>query len=168
MTHHETAQHITIHTDGSCSPNPGPGGYAAVLRRMDGKTQLKRKIIKGFEPRETTSVRMEMIAVLKALEFLKPAEPQPIHIYSDNDLVANGITRWLQDWIGRGWRTAQGKPVQNVDLWQAIVAATKGKRITWNWVKSHAGDPMNEQADHIARRQMEIARDEVGAILFAV
>lgn len=153
--------HITIHTDGSCHGNPGPGGYAAVLRRMaDADTVLKTRPVVGKDSGRTTNNRMEMTAVLKALEFLKPDEPLPIVVYADSLLISQGMNEWLPGWLARGWKTGGKKPVLNVDLWQEIIAAAEGKRIEWRWVKGHARNPLNEEADRFAGEQMEQARRE--------
>lgn len=151
-------KHILIYTDGSCSPNPGPGGHAAVLRRMDGGTQLRRVRVRGASADETTNVRMEMTAIAQALEVIKPGETEPIVIFSDNRLVLDGMAGWLQKWIVNGWRKSDKKPVENRDLWERIIAASEGKSIEWRWVKGHAGHPYNEEVDRLARAQMEKAR----------
>lgn len=153
--------HITIHTDGSCHGNPGPGGFAAVLRRMaDADTVLKTRAVVGKDSGRTTSPRMEMTAVVKALQFLKCDEPLPIVVYADSLLISQGMNEWLPGWLARGWKTSSKKAVQNVDLWQEIVAAAEGKRIEWRWVKGHSGQRLNEEADRLAREQMELARQE--------
>ncbi len=160
--------HILIYSDGSCHGNPGPGGYAATLRRIDaGGNELKCRKVRGFDPTETTNVRMEMTAVAAALEYLKPSEPQPIIIRSDNSMIPNGMTEWLPGWIAKGWRKGDGKPVLNRDLWERIIAAAEGKTITWEWVRGHAGDPMNEEVDRLAGEQKEIARQKAVEIMFA-
>ena len=164
MTTVETARegkHILIYADGSCGGNPGPGGYAAVLRRMDGATVLKPRCVRGQSPEETTNVRMEMTAAARALEEVKPGEPEPIVIYCDNQLVVKGMTEWLPNWIANGWKGSDRKPVANRDLWERLIAATEGKIIEWRWVKGHAGHPYNEEVDRLARAQMEKARKQV-------
>jgi ribonuclease HI len=125
---------------------------------MDGDTQLKKVRVRGAVAEETTNVRMEMTAIAKALEVVKPGEAEPIVIYSDNRLVLDGMSGWLQKWITNGWRKADKKPVENRDLWERLVAASAGKTIEWRWVKSHIGHPYNEEVDKLARAQMEEAR----------
>lgn len=150
--------HILIYADGSCHVNPGPGGYAAVLRRMDGNTPRKKpKVLVGHDI-DSTNVRMEMTAVAAALEFLRPGEPEPIVIYSDNNLIASGMNDWVRNWVARGWRKSDGKPVENRDLWERLLAAADSKAVEWRWVRGHAGHPYNEEVDRLARRQMEHAR----------
>lgn len=152
-----SGRHILIHTDGSCQ-NPGPGAYAAVLRRMDGDVELKKKTITGFEPQTTTSVRMEMTAAAVGLEAVRADEPEPIVIYSDNQLLSRGMSDWVHGWPAKGWRNSDGKPVANRDLWERLVAATTGKTVQWLWVKGHAGDPRNTEVDRLARTELEKAR----------
>lgn len=151
-------KHILIYADGSCYGNPDPGGYAAVLRRMDGAVLRGRpKKVAGYET-DTTNVRMEMTAVVTALEFLKQDESETIVVVSDNELIANGMTKWIQNWIAKGWRKSDGKPVENRDLWERMRAASEGKNVVWRWVRGHAGNPFNEEVDSLAKGQMAIAR----------
>ncbi|MCJ7995245.1 ribonuclease HI [Rhizobium cremeum] len=158
--------YILIYTDGSCHGNPGPGGYAATLRRIDAEgNELKCHKVRGFDPAETTNVRMEMTAVAAALEHLKPDEPQPIVIRSDNNMIPDSMTKRLPGWIANGWRKGTGKPVLNRGLWERIIAAAEGKTITWEWVRGHAGDPMNEEVDRLAGQQKEIARQKAAEII---
>jgi ribonuclease HI len=149
--------HITIHTDGSAYGNPGPGGWGAVLCRMDGTTELKRRILRGFDGNTVTNVRMEMTAVAEALDFIQPGEPQPAIIRSDLQMIVSGMTEWLPGWIAAGWRKRGGEPVENRDLWQRIIAATEGKAVHWLWIKGHAGDERNELADRIASEEKQKA-----------
>ncbi len=150
--------YILIHYDGSCFGNPGPGGHAAVLRRMDGNTELKRMTVSGHESEQTTNNRMEMTAAAAALEVIKPEEVGPIIMYGDSDLVSKGMTEWIPNWIKRDWKNASRKSVLNRDLWERLLAAAEGKTITWKWVKGHAGNPHNEEVDRIARDEMQTAR----------
>lgn len=167
MTQPDNQPHILIYSDGSCLGNPGPGGYAAVLRRVDADgTELRRICVKGNEPSRTTNVRMEMTAVAAALERLKPDEPQRIVVRADNSMISDGMNQWLPGWIAKGWRKGDGKPVLNRDLWERIIAAARTKAITWEWVKGHAGDPRNEEVDRIARKQAEIAQKRRGEVIF--
>ena len=141
---------ITIYTDGACSGNPGPGGWGALLMWNGHEKELC-----GGEP-ETTNNRMEMMAVIKALEALKG--PSKVELYTDSKYVMQGITEWLEGWKAKGWKTASKKPVKNVDLWQEIDAAvnTSGHDISFHWVKGHAGDPGNERADELARKGIPV------------
>lgn len=135
---------ITIYTDGACSGNPGPGGWGATL--SDGKQE---KEIYGGEP-ETTNNRMELMAAIKALEALK--QPLKVILYTDSKYVQNGITTWLPNWIAKGWRTSQGKPVKNVDLWLRLMKAEADHKVNWKWVKGHSGNDGNERADALANK----------------
>lgn len=134
---------VTIYTDGACSGNPGPGGWGAVLIHPKEKRELK-----GGDP-DTTNNRMELTAVIKALQALK--RPCSVDVYTDSRYVMDGITQWIKGWKRNGWRTADKKPVKNVDLWQALDSAQECHRIRWHWVKGHDGDPNNELADELAR-----------------
>ena len=132
-----------IWTDGACSGNPGPGGWGAVL--VHGETE---KEISGADP-ATTNNRMELMAAIEALNALK--KPAQVRIHTDSQYVKNGLTQWLPNWKRRNWRTADNKPVANVDLWQALEAAAARHTIEWKWVRGHDGDVMNERADALAR-----------------
>lgn len=134
---------VTIYTDGACSGNPGPGGWGALLQYGDAEKELY-----GGE-RETTNNRMEMLAVIRALESLK--EPCQVMLYTDSQYVMKGVTEWMAGWKRKGWKTASKQPVKNVDLWQELDAALKRHHVTWEWVRGHAGDPGNERADALAR-----------------
>ena len=138
---------VRIYTDGACKGNPGPGGWGAILE-MDGE---ERELF-GGEP-QTTNNRMELTAVIRALELLK--RPRHIEVYTDSQYVQKGISEWLPDWKRRGWRTADKKPVKNVDLWQELDRLASAHRIAWHWVKGHAGHPENERADELANRGVE-------------
>ena len=133
---------MEIYTDGACSGNPGPGGWGALLRYGDHEKELS-----GGEA-ETTNNRMEMQAVISALESLK--EPCTINLYTDSKYVIQGMTEWLEGWKRKGWKTASKKPVKNVDLWQTLEALTSQHHITWHWVKGHAGHAENERVDALA------------------
>jgi len=139
---------VTIHTDGGCEGNPGPGGWAAVLEAGG-----HRKEISGGEA-ATTNNRMELQAAIGALTALK--QPCEVHFYTDSTYVREGITKWIASWKARGWRTVGKQPVKNEDLWRALDAATAGHRITWHWLKGHAGHAGNERCDQLAAA--EIAR----------
>ena len=133
---------VTIYTDGACSGNPGPGGWAALL--IFGTAE---RTVSGGEA-DTTNNRMELIATIKALGQLK--EPCRVHLYTDSKYVLQGITEWCAGWAKRGWKTADKKPVKNVDLWQALMEAVKPHRIDWHWVKGHSGDARNDRVDLLA------------------
>ena len=140
---------VEIWTDGGCKPNPGPGGWAAVLRFRGIERELS-----GAEA-ATTNNRMELTAAATALETLK--RPCRVVLHTDSEYVRNGVTRWHQGWVRRNWRNSAGDPVANMDLWQRLLEAAKGHRIEWRWVRGHAGDPMNERADRLATKAREDA-----------
>lgn len=143
---------VTIHTDGGCEGNPGPGGWAAVLRYGD-----RVKEISGGEP-TTTNNRMELQAAISALQALK--EPCAVRLVTDSDYVKSGITEWLPRWRANGWRTSDRKPVKNTDLWRELDAATQPHRITWAWVKGHAGNTDNERCDTLAGKAIAAVRKQ--------
>jgi ribonuclease HI len=134
---------ITIYTDGACSGNPGPGGWGAIL--ISG---AHRKELSGGES-PTTNNRMELLAAIGALEALK--KPSDIALWTDSNYLRDGITKWIHGWRRNGWRTADKKPVKNVDLWQRLDAAVTRHTIEWHWLKGHAGHAENERADELAR-----------------
>jgi ribonuclease HI len=141
---------VEIFTDGACSGNPGPGGWGAVLRY--GATE---KEMNGGEP-ATTNNRMELMAAIMAIEAVK--RPCEIHLHTDSEYLRNGITTWIHSWKARGWKTADKKPVKNVDLWQRLERAIETHDVRWHWVKGHSGHRENERADELARlaiRQMK-------------
>ncbi|MCZ7564421.1 MAG: ribonuclease HI [Burkholderiales bacterium] len=135
---------VRIYTDGACKGNPGPGGWGALLRWGDRERELF-----GGEP-ATTNNRMELTAVIEALDALK--RPAAVELYTDSQYVRNGITEWLAAWKRRGWRTADGNPVKNQDLWQALERAAARHEIHWHWVRGHSGHDGNERADTLANR----------------
>lgn len=137
-------QTVVVYTDGSCRKNPGPGGWAAVLRK--GK---KRKILQGADA-ETTNNRMEMKAVIGALRFLEGKGPYKVEIYSDSQYVIKGISQWVPNWRRMGWKTSAGADVKNGDLWKEIDSLRGVHHIGWNWVRGHNGDEYNEMADRLA------------------
>ncbi len=139
-------KHIEIFTDGACSGNPGPGGWGAILR-WNGK----EKELSGGEA-ETTNNRMELMAAISALETLK--EPCSADLYTDSSYVRDGIGKWMFGWKKNGWRTADNKPVKNLELWQRLDEARKRHKVEWHWIKGHAGHPENERADELAREGM--------------
>ena len=137
------APHVIIHTDGACSGNPGMGGWGAILSFGDVEKELK-----GSEP-HTTNNRMELTGAIAALEAL--TKPCPVDLYTDSQYLRNGITGWIHGWKKNGWRTADKKPVRNVDLWQRLEAALGQHEVQWHWVKGHSGHDLNERADELAR-----------------
>ena len=137
---------VTIHTDGACSGNPGPGGWGAVLQYGD-----KIKELKGGEAL-TTNNKMELTAAISALNAL--TRSCEVELHTDSNYVKDGLTKWIHGWKKNGWRTADKKPVKNVELWQALDAAVSRHKINWHWVKGHAGDEMNERADQLANEGM--------------
>jgi ribonuclease HI len=142
--------HVVIHTDGACSGNPGPGGWGAILA-----FGTRTKELKGGEP-HTTNNRMELMAAIAAFEALK--RPCLIDLHTDSQYLRNGIMTWINQWKRNGWRTADKKPVKNVDLWQRLEVALGKHRVNWHWVRGHAGDAMNERADVLAREGIAAVR----------
>jgi ribonuclease HI len=137
---------VVIYTDGACSGNPGPGGWGAILIYGD----HRKEILDGEA--ETTNNRMELMAAIKALEALK--KPSRVELHTDSSYLKNGITGWIVRWKANGWRTANKKPVKNVELWQRLDKARARHQIDWRWVRGHAGHPDNERADQLAREAM--------------
>jgi len=137
---------VVIYTDGACSGNPGPGGWGAILIYGD----HRKEILDGEA--ETTNNRMELMAAIKALEALK--KPSRVELHTDSSYLKNGITGWIVRWKANGWRTANKKPVKNVELWQRLDKARARHQIDWRWVRGHAGHPDNERADELAREAM--------------
>jgi ribonuclease HI len=143
------ATEVEIFADGACRGNPGPGGWAAILRHRRVEKELS-----GSEP-YTTNNRMEMLAAIMGLEALK--RRCRVRLYSDSQYLRDGITRWIDNWKRRGWRTADNKPVKNIDLWQRLDRAAAGHEVSWIWVRGHAGHPENERADGLARAAIAAA-----------
>jgi ribonuclease HI len=137
---------VTIHSDGGCEGNPGPGGWAVVLEAGE-----HRKELSGGEP-ATTNNRMELQGAIAGLSALK--QPCAVDFFTDSTYVRNGITKWIQAWKARGWRTAAKEPVKNEDLWRALDAAAAGHQIEWHWLKGHAGHAQNERCDQLAGEEM--------------
>ena len=147
---------IEIYTDGACSGNPGAGGWGVLLRIGNIETELC-----GGEP-ATTNNRMELLAVIEALQFL--AQPVEARIYTDSQYVQKGISVWIHQWKRRGWKTASNAPVKNEDLWRRLETLTAPHQLAWHWVRGHAGHPENERADALARAGLEQARRSVMAM----
>ena len=143
---------IEIYTDGACKGNPGPGGWGALMRYNGHEKELS-----GGEA-ETTNNRMELMAVICALEALK--RPSHVRVTTDSQYVKRGITEWIFNWKRNGWRTANKKPVKNADLWQALDQSVQQHRIDWAWVKGHSGHEENERADELANLGIEKLRAE--------
>jgi ribonuclease HI len=138
---------VEVFTDGACSGDPGPGGWGALLRSNRHERELK-----GGESR-TTNNRMELTAAISALEALK--QPSLVRLHTDSTYLKDGILLWLQRWKARGWRTADNKPVKNVDLWQKLEAAQERHAVQWIWVRGHSGHAENQRADKLARDGMK-------------
>lgn len=140
----DEAQPVVIYTDGACKGNPGPGGWGALLRSGRHERELF-----GGEP-HTTNNRMELTAVIRALEALHG--PCRVEVFTDSEYVKKGVTEWLAAWKRRGWKTADRKPVKNVDLWRQLDELASRHRVDWHWVRGHAGHADNERADALANR----------------
>ena len=138
---------VEIYTDGACRGNPGPGGWAALLTSGEHEKELS-----GAETL-TTNNRMELTAVIRALEALK--RPSEVRILTDAEYVRRGITEWVKSWKARGWKTADRKPVKNQDLWERLDALADGHRIEWRWVRGHSGVPGNERVDRLAHEAID-------------
>jgi len=134
---------VEVFTDGACSPNPGPGGWGAILRYGESEKELS-----GYH-RWTTNNRMELTAVVEAIRAIR--RPCLLSIHTDSRYLKDGITKWIQNWKKNGWKTAAGTPVKNRDLWLALEEAGQPHTIDWIWIKGHAGHPENERCDELAR-----------------
>ena len=141
------AQSAVIYTDGACSPNPGFGGWAAVIVQAE----QKRNVVGGAD--DTTNNRMELQAAIEGLCAL--AEPTQVQLFTDSQYVRNGITQWLPQWVKRGWQTKGKTPVKNQDLWQELSRLSQHHAIDWRWVKGHAGNPLNEECDLLAQAEAD-------------
>ncbi len=138
---------IEVYTDGACSGNPGPGGWGAVIKN-DGEVNE----LQGGDP-QTTNNRMELMAVIKSLEFIKSNDE--ILITTDSEYVKNGITKWIFNWLKNNWKTSAKTPVKNQDLWKELHALTIDKNIKWFWIKGHSGHIENERCDYLARQEIQ-------------
>jgi ribonuclease HI len=146
---------VSVYTDGACSGNPGPGGWGAILRWANHEKELS-----GGEP-HTTNNRMELMAAIAALESL--TRPCSVDLHTDSQYLRHGITQWIHGWKRNGWRTADKKPVKNVELWQRLEAALERHQVRWHWVRGHAGHELNERADVLARGGIAALRAELHA-----
>jgi len=142
---------LVAHTDGACSGNPGPGGWGVLMQAFDGETLVRERELSGGAA-ETTNNRMELLAAITALETL--SRPSEITVVTDSAYVKNGVTGWIHGWKRNGWKTADRKPVKNIDLWQRLDSAQARHDVHWEWIKGHAGHPENERADELARAGM--------------
>ena len=140
-----------LFTDGACLGNPGPGGWAYILRQGDEEIECS-----GGEL-NTTNQRMEVMSVLRALELLE--EPSRVEIHADSQYVTKGLTEWMDGWIAKGWKNAAKKPVKNQDLWQPLSKLREMHELSTHWVKGHAGHPENERCDELASREAELLLD---------
>ena len=155
MSEHDAAPpaaFVEIYTDGACSGNPGPGGWGALLIFRGNEREIC-----GGEP-STTNNRMELRAAIEALEAL--TKPSTVRLYTDSKYLRNGITQWIARWKRNGWKTANKKPVKNIDLWQRLDDALPRHEVSWHWVRGHAGHLENERADELARRGLEQIRSD--------
>lgn len=138
---------VVVHTDGACRGNPGPGGWGAILASNGHEKELY-----GAE-RDTTNNRMELMAAIRAIEALK--RPCDVTLTTDSEYLKKGITQWLEQWKRRGWKTADKKPVKNIDLWQRLEQAIDSHQLHWKWIRGHSGHPENERADQLANRAID-------------
>jgi ribonuclease HI len=145
-----TERVVEVYADGACRGNPGPGGWGVLLREGGRERELH-----GGEA-ATTNNRMELTAVIRALEALAPGAR--VRVYTDSQYVQRGISAWIHDWKRRGWRTADKKPVKNVDLWMRLDEVARGHQVEWHWVRGHAGHPENERADALANLGIDLGR----------
>jgi ribonuclease HI len=142
---------VEIYTDGSCLGNPGPGGWAALLR-----SSSEEKVIFGHA-KETTNNRMELTGAIEALQVL--TQQAQVKLVTDSQYLRLGMTQWVEAWQSRGWRRADNKPVKNADLWKVLVVLSEKHNISWHWVKAHNGHPDNERVDQLAQEQARKAQE---------
>lgn len=147
---------VEVYADGACLGNPGPGGWAALLRY----DKRERELVGGEH--DTTNNRMELMAVIAALEALR--KPCAVSVYTDSQYVQKGISEWVCAWKRRNWRTSGGDPVKNRDLWERLLAASARHRVDWQWVKGHAGHAENERVDRLARTAAERERRDAACV----
>jgi ribonuclease HI len=141
-----TQTEITIHTDGSCLENPGPGGFGAILRRYENGNEVKKLVVSGHH-KKTTNNQMELVAALRGLQRIKRDEPAQITIITDSNYLVEGMTKWMPGWK----RKADGKEVLNRSLWEELLAVCNGLQVTWQWVRGHSGDALNYEAHNLAQ-----------------
>lgn len=144
---------VELFTDGSCRGNPGPGGWAALLRNVDREGTVHEKELSGGDD-DTTNNRMELTAAIRGLAALN--KPCQVRLHTDSQYVRNGITRWLEGWKAKGWKTSDKKPVKNVELWQELDAVTNRHEVEWVWVKGHDGHAENERVDALAKAAVPV------------
>ena len=135
---------VIVYADGACSGNPGPGGWGAILKHP---STGKAKRISGGQ-KHTTNNRMELTAVISALETI--SKPSKVKVVTDSQYVSRGMTEWIENWLAKNWRTANRKPVKNVDLWQRLLKVSDEHEVSWEWIAGHAGHPENEECDRLA------------------
>ena len=135
---------IILYADGACSGNPGPGGWGVILRHVATK---QTRELSGSE-KQTTNNRMELTAVIRGLESI--TKPSKVIVVTDSQYVAKGMTEWIENWLAKNWRTANKKPVKNVDLWQKLLEVSGKHEVSWQWIAGHAGHPENERCDQLA------------------
>jgi len=138
---------IYLYTDGACSGNPGPGGWAAVIKGGSADMELS-----GGEEK-TTNNKMELMAVIEGLNRIE--KDSVVTVITDSEYVKNGITQWIFNWLKNNWKTASKQPVKNKELWVSLLALTKERKVTWQWIKGHSGNPENERCDRLARSQID-------------
>jgi ribonuclease HI len=146
------SERVQLYTDGACSGNPGPGGWGALMLWNDHEKELCEGEF------ETTNNRMELMAAIMGLEYLKRG--MGVDLFTDSTYVRDGITKWILNWKKNGWRTVAKKPVKNEDLWKRLDAALAPHDVEWYWVKGHSGNPKNERADELARQGMMLYKSE--------
>ena len=135
---------IVVYADGACSGNPGPGGWGVILKHVStGKTGE----LSGSD-KQTTNNRMELTAVIRGLEAIK--DQSKVTVVTDSQYVVKGMTEWIENWMAKNWRTANKKPVKNVELWQRLIEISKKHEVLWQWIEGHAGHPENERCDQLA------------------
>jgi len=153
-----TQPQVSVHTDGGCDPNPGPGGWGAIIRWGE-----REWVLSGNDP-DTTNNRMELHAAAAALALLEGLlGPCQVDLHTDSEYVQQGITQWIDGWVSRGWRTSDKEPVKNQDLWRVLVRLTQVHQVSWHWLQGHAGHPLNERADRLATAALQALRCGPGA-----
>ncbi len=145
-------KNIFIYADGACRGNPGPGGYGIIMKFQDARCKMHEKEVKGAEE-NTTNNKMELTAAIMGLKTLK--EPCHVTIVSDSNYLILGMTKWVNSWLKKGWKTADKMPVKNRDLWEKLIVLSKRHKIVWKWIKGHNGHPENERADELANEAID-------------